>query len=281
MEVGIVLEERKNEWKYFLKRVLTLLRLHISSIIYHLVKNHIYTVRFGPAKGLKRKGGLGFILQIMQLTQEEKFLMNLDLSGQTIYDIGGAEGLFTIFFSRAVGEKGRVVTFEPNPELYNKLIENVKLNKFNHVEVRQIALGKERKKEILAFHSLAPTCGSIEEKEKARILQSKRARTLRVEVDSLDHQIATSSLPKPDFIKIDVQGVELDILLGMTKMIQEYKPKLFVEIHGWGDWEIQNLQRVVKFLIANGYSVYHVESGEMITLHNTQIVKMGEHLYCT
>ena len=129
-----------------MKRMLTLLRLHIIAIIYRLVKNHIYTVRFGLAKGLKRKGGLGFIPlpQIMPLTQEEKFLMNLDLSGQTIYDIGGAAGLFTLFFGRAVGEKGKVVTFEPNPELYNKIIENVKLNKFNHVEVRQIALGKER-----------------------------------------------------------------------------------------------------------------------------------------
>jgi len=260
--------------------MLTRLKLHTSAIIHPLVKNHIYTDRFGLAKGLKVKGGLGFIPQIMPLTQEEKFLMNLDLSGQTIYDVGGAAGLFTLFFGRTVGERGKVVTFEPNPELYNKIIENVELNKFSHVEVLQIALGKEGGKSALAFLPLAPGAGSIHEKEKARILLSKGAKTVEVEVDSLDHQIATSSLPKPDFIKMDVQGVELDILLGMTKTIQQYRPKLFVEIHGWGDWEIENLQRVVKFLISNGYSIYHVESGKMITLYNTQIVKMGEHLYC-
>lgn len=275
-------KERKNEWKHVLRRMRTRIRLHVGAFVYRLVKNHIYTVRFGLTRGLKRKGGLGFVPQILPPTHEEKFLTGLDLSGQTIYDIGGAEGLFTIFFGRAVGEKGKVVAFEPNQELHNKLIENVMLNKFNHVEVRQIALGKERKKEILAFHPLAPTGGSIQEWEKVRILQSKTAKTVEVEVDSIDHQIAKSSLPKPDFIKIDVQGVELDILLGMSKTIQKHKPKLFIEIHASGiDWKTRNLQRVIEFLIANGYLVCHVESGEMITLHNAQIVKANEHLYCT
>lgn len=269
-----------------LKRMLTLLRRNISAIFYPLMKNHIYTVRHGLAKGLKRKGGLGFIPQmyvpqIVQLTREEKFLMNLDLRGQTVYDIGGAEGLFTIFFGRAVGKKGKVVTFEPHPEHYNKIIENIKLNKFNHVEVRQIALGKERKKATLAFLPLAPGSGSLQENIRARILQLKGGKTVEVEVDSLDRQIATSSLPKPDFIKIDVQGVELDVLLGMSRTIKEYRPKFFVEVHGgYKNWKIKNLLRIVGFLIANGYSIYHVESEQMITSSNAQIVKEDEHLYC-
>ncbi len=266
---------------YVLKRMRALLRVKVPATIYPLVKNHIYTTRRGLAKGLKRKGGLGFLPQVAQPTQEDKFLMNLDLNGQTIYDVGGAQGLYTIFFARAVGEKGKVVTFEPNQELCNTIIENVKLNKFNHVEVRQIALGKERKKETLVFNPLAPGGGSLHEKEKARILRSKLAKTVEVEVDSLDHQIATSSLPKPDFIKIDVQGVELDVLLGMNETIQEYKPKLLVEIHGgYKNWEIKNLLRVVEFLIAKTYSIYHVESGKMVTSRNAQIVKQDEHIYC-
>lgn len=274
-------EERRNKWKDFLKRMLTLLRIRISAVVYPLVKNHIYTTRHGLAKGLKRKGGLGFIPQITQLTQEDKFLMNLDLSGQNIYDIGGAHGLFTLFFAQAVGKKGKVVTFEPNPELHKKIIENVKLNKFNNVEVRQIALGKKREKATLAFLSLAPGSGSLEENITAWILQSKDSKTVEVDIDSLDHQIATGRSPKPDFIKIDVQGVELDVLLGMSKTIREYLPKLFVEIHGgYTRWKAQNLQNIVEFLIANGYSIYHVESGEMINLHNAHIVEENEHLYC-
>lgn len=246
------------------------------------MKSHVYTVRYGLTKGLKRKGGLGFIPQIIEPTEEEKFLMNLDLTCGNVYDIGGGYGLFTIFFARAVGKPGKVVTFEPNPMLYNKIIENVNLNCFNNVEVRQIAVGKEGKKETLAFPPGELGIGSMEQHEKSRILSLKGAKTVEVEVDSLDHQIATGNLPRPDLVKIDVQGLELAVLLGMSKTIQKYKPKILVEVHyvPYINWKIRNLQRVVEFLIANGYSIYHVESGRMITLYNAQIVEADEHLYC-
>ena len=102
-----------------------------------------------------------------------------------------------------------------------------------------------------------------------------------MKVDSLDHQIATGNLPKPYFIKIDVQGVELDVLLRMSKTTQKHKPKLLVEIHAIDiHWKTGNLQRVLEFLIANGYSIYHIESEKTVNYSNAQIVNQDEHLYC-
>ena len=86
----------------------------IISVLRPLAKNHIYTSRSGLTKGLKQKGGLGFIPK-RPLTREEKFLLGLDINGQTIYDIGEHAGIFTMFFARSVGKKGKVITFEPNP----------------------------------------------------------------------------------------------------------------------------------------------------------------------
>ena len=68
----------------------------IISVLRSLVKNRVYTSRSGLTKGLKLKSGLGFISR--PLTREEKFLTNLDTNGQTIYDIGGNVGTFTMFF---------------------------------------------------------------------------------------------------------------------------------------------------------------------------------------
>ena len=59
----------------------------IISALMSLVKNRVNTSRSGLAKGLKLKSRLGFIPRPLSL--EEKFLMNLDIHGQTIYDIGG------------------------------------------------------------------------------------------------------------------------------------------------------------------------------------------------
>jgi len=73
-------------------------------LLHFCFKNITYTVRNGLAKGLKRRGGLGFVPQVSPLMQEEKFLINLNLANQTVYDIGGYIGVTTLFFSKAVGK---------------------------------------------------------------------------------------------------------------------------------------------------------------------------------
>ncbi|GAH05454.1 unnamed protein product, partial [marine sediment metagenome] len=57
-------------------------------------------MRGGIAKGLKRKGGFGFIPR--SNTIEEKFLLKLSLKGKIILDIGGFIGIYTLFFAKAV-----------------------------------------------------------------------------------------------------------------------------------------------------------------------------------
>lgn len=252
----------------------------ISFVLRPFLKNYVYTVRHGIANGLERKGGLGFIPNLPPLKQEEKFLMNLDLKGQTIYDIGGFEGIFTIFFARAVGSDGKVITFEPNPMNYKKIIENVKLNKFDNVRVLQIGLGEKKEKTTLAFEDSELAIGSIQKDIKNQILRKRGGKSIDVEVDSLDNQIKTTGLPQPDFIKIDVEGLEMEVLVGMSEIIKKYKPKLFIEIHGIDiQGKIENVQRVVEFLVANTYSIYHVESKMIVVPSNAQIAKEG-HLYC-
>ena len=118
-----------------------------------LFKNYTYTSRRGLAKGLKRKGGLGFIPGASVLSKEDAFLHNLDLQGKTIYDIGAFEGIFTLFFARSVGDRGNVVTFEANPINYKTILDNLKLNQFEQVNVINIALGNEPGKLNLVFRT--------------------------------------------------------------------------------------------------------------------------------
>jgi len=265
------------------KKMYILIRFRLYPMVSRLFDNYVYTARYGLAKGLKRKGGLGFIPKIMKMTEEEKFLADLDLKDQIVFDVGAFTGLLTMFFARAVGKNGKVVAFEPNPSLCNKIKENLMLNNFDNVKVNQLALGRERKKETLAFPSRIPGVGSIEEHEKIRIFQQKRARTVEVEVDSVDNLAEAGKIPRPHFVKIDVQGAELDVLIGMSNTIKMCKPKILVEIHfiPYINWRVKSLQKIVKFLIKNGYSLYHVESGRTVNSSNTHIIKADEHLWCT
>lgn len=278
-----LMKRSRNGVAYLLARVLVILRFNIIPVIlYPLLRNNVYTARRGLAKGLKRMGGLGFIPQIIRPTAEERFLIDLDLSGETIYDVGAAYGIFTLFFAKSVRENGKVFAFEPNPRLCGYLTKNIKLNRFENVEVLQIALGKKTKREMLAFTSREFGIGSLESHEKARILSLKGAQTAEVRVDTIDHLIATGKLHRPDFVKIDVQGLELDVLVGMNVTIQEYKPKIYVEVHSIPhvDWKTENTVRILEFLSARGYSMYHVESGRMLSPADARIVNADQHLYC-
>lgn len=250
------------------------------TLLRYPVRNRVYTVRHGLAKGLKRSGGLGFLPRVSPMTPEEKWLTDLDLNGCVVYDIGSFEGIFTMFFARAVGPAGKVVTFEPHPRNADKVVENVRLNNFQNVEVRRIALGKESSKAILASRSSETGTASLHDSIQGDILKGRHAETFEVEVDSLDRQVARHNLPAPDLVKIDVEGLEMDVLLGMRETMQAHKPNLFIEIHDYLAEETASLRREVEFLIANGYSVFHVEAGSTVGSPE-EIVANAGHLYCT
>jgi FkbM family methyltransferase len=247
-------------------------------------KNHTYTVRHGLATGLRRRGGLAFLPAAIASTperfEEESFLLSLSLEGQTVYDVGGDQGIYTVFFARKVGGHGRVITFEPNPESYRRIVANVELNQFKNVDVRPIGLGAQKGKLTFVFPEGEPARGSADAGIQAQILREKNSRTIEIEVNSLDDEASSCSLPEPALVKIDVEGLEMDVLLGMKGTLRKSHPNLFIEVHG-ADVQSKedNAQQVVKFLLDLGYSVFHVESKQKITHTNIETARQG-HIYC-
>jgi len=238
-----------------------------------LLGNAVYRVRGGVGKGLLRKGGLGFIPR--RVSPEQRFIEGLDLNGLTVYDIGGYEGLFAIAFARAVGADGRVIVFEPNPLNGERIRENVRLNGFDNVVLRQVALGKSKGSCTLVFPEAEPARGSLREDYQASLRSRYGTQTIVVEVDSADHQMSEHALPAPDFVKIDVEASELAVLDGMADCLARHAPELFIEVHSGVD-----LQALVKVLLHHRYTLCHVESGIPITLANCDAACPG-HLHGT
>ena len=246
--------------------------------------NQTYTVRHGLAKGLRRKGGLAFLPAVIPATPErvaeEAFLLSLSLEGQTDYDVGGDQGIYTIFFASKVGVQGRVFTFEPNPQSYRRIVANVELNQFPNVDVRPIGLGAQKGKLTFVFPESEPARGSADAGIQAQILQEKNSRIIEIEVNSLDDETSSSGLPQPDLVKIDVEGLEMDVLLGMKETIRKCHPNLFIEVHGADEQsKDDNAKQVVTFLLDAEYSVFHVESKQNITHANIEAARQG-HIYC-
>lgn len=251
----------------------------IGPILTRVTKHYTHTITYGGI-ALKVKGGFEFRRVSRRFTPEERFLSNLDLKGKTIYDIGCHIGILTIFFAKSAGKTGKIIAFEPNPETYIRIQKNVELNDLDNVEILNIGIGDKRETRMLVVHGDNSAKGSMEKNIQLQILNKKGAKSLQVEVDTLDGCIEANKLPKPDFIKIDIEGMEYNALLGMAETISKYKPSMCIEIHG-ADKEsaIKNVQRIVKFLDLHGYSIYHVESEREVTDNNAQIAKEG-HIFC-
>jgi FkbM family methyltransferase len=141
--------------------------------------------------------------------------------------------------------------------------------------VTALRSGLGRKRETLKFVVAGDdqSTGTAHPDRQARLLNIKGAKSFYVEVDTLDNQIEVNNLPRPDFIKIDVEGLELDVLNGMTQTISEYKPKLLIELHGQSEREIG------EFLIFYNYNINQIEASINITSENINLVR--GHLYCT
>src|SRR5271170_8134869 len=80
----------------------TLKHRAIAWISTHLFDNATYTVRHGLLKGMKRKGGLGWVPSSFSpgiVTAEQKFWSDLNLTGMTVYDVGAFHGLLALFFA--------------------------------------------------------------------------------------------------------------------------------------------------------------------------------------
>ncbi len=258
-----------------------MLKRAVISTLQPFVAQRVYTVRHGLARGLRRRGGLGFVPQLGAPSAEERFLQQLALDGETVFDVGGYEGIFTLFFARCVGPQGRVVTFEPNPRNFARIVENVRLNGFAHVQVQPVALGSAPGRASLVFPADETARGSLETRIADQIRQEQGVVTVDVEVDTLDRQVA-AGLPEPDFVKLDVEGLELDVLHGMRGLLGRRHPRLYIEIHGADvQRKLENVTAVVEFLWAADYHVLHVETNTVLQRPEQLPLGIRGHLYCT
>lgn len=246
--------------------------------------NRIYTVRYGPARGLKRQGGLGwlpaFVPRFHEWGAEETFLEQINWAGLTVYDVGGDQGILTLFFAKRVGPVGQVITFEPNPRSHQRILTNVGLNEFQHVRVLPYGLGQQAASLAFTFPEAEPARGSADPMVRTELGKEQNARFCVIEVKALDDAIRDALLPPPDFIKLDVEGMEWDALCGMRETLSLYRPRLFIEIHGISSKEkTENAVRVVSLLEDGGYRIRHVESGRPISKEQAPAAARG-HLYC-
>jgi len=152
---------------------------------------------------------------------ETQLIKKVIRQGDISVDAGANIGYYTLLFSRLTGESGRVFAFEPAPVNFALLKKNLGINGCSNVEPVQKAVSNITGNASLFLHERNST--------DHRIFRSKdRRRGIDIETTSLDDYFKDFR-GKINFIKIDVQGAELQVLEGMRKILKNHPVKIALE----------------------------------------------------
>jgi FkbM family methyltransferase len=145
-------------------------------------------------------------------------------------DAGANQGEFSITAARVV-PLGRVIAFEPVTEYRQRLLENVRLNGFDNVEVIPVALGEADGSLPIYDQQSAYADGTRNEGLPSLFRSASRSQPIEiVPVRRLDDVLAELGVEKVDVIKLDIEGAEWMALRGALKTITQSRPTLILEI---------------------------------------------------
>lgn len=151
--------------------------------------------------------------------------------GNVVMDVGAHIGSFTLKAAREVGPSGTVLSFEPSAENFNLLSQNVKTNSYSNARLFKTAVGSEPGAAELRVNKRRGT-NSLYENTGMELVSTER-----VPVTTLDSVAKELNLRKVDFMKIDVEGSELEVLRGATGLLSSSKPAIAMETHDFGPTE--------------------------------------------
>jgi FkbM family methyltransferase len=155
----------------------------------------------------------------------------------TALDIGAHSGYFSLIFGECVGENGKVIAFEPNPQVFKNLLINRENNPHLNILTYELACTKENKK--YTFNYSDPNIykdgvnggyfDELSSKDKIKDFHYHQIEVNGVNLDDFLNKNHKSDLDKIKFIKIDAEGYDKEIIKTLSSVISNSHPVIMVE----------------------------------------------------
>jgi len=172
----------------------------------------------------------GLDISVVHVEKEERdFVARFLRPGMTALDIGAHHGLYTTLMSKLVGPSGFVFAFEPSPRERAGLMRHLRLNSCRNVTVLPYAVGSETgTADFFVVEGNRSGASSL----RRPILDGRvEAEKIRVPMTTIDRCLADHDIRHVDFVKMDIEGAELDAFIGAAQLLRgEDKPTLMVEM---------------------------------------------------
>ncbi|TRX20990.1 FkbM family methyltransferase [Flavobacterium franklandianum] len=138
-----------------------------------------------------------------------------------VLDAGANCGHLSIFFSKLVGKNGIVYAFEPDTFNIKRINSNKQLNNdlLDNIRIEELLLWNENK--LVDFYE-AGTVGS------SAVWIPDTDKCVKKEAVRIDHWVTKNNIKKLDFIKMDIEGAEIEALDGCVQTIENLKPNFAI-----------------------------------------------------
>jgi FkbM family methyltransferase len=205
-------------------------------------------------------------------------------SAKCFVDVGAHLGWYTCIATKIM-PYGSVYGFEMDDLNFALLKKNIAINNCTNVAVYNVAVSdspgvvsykREIKRPSVVFRLHANT------------KDEKSVGSVSVNSVTLDEFFKSKGIV-PDVIKVDVEGAEMNVLMGMRQMLRNYKPILFLEIHPSSlHYFKTSTSAILSLLIENDYKVFEIESkrsqeskGRLKPLLQDSMIEGNTMLYTT
>lgn len=148
--------------------------------------------------------------------------------GMVAFDLGANAGYLSLMLAKQVGAAGKVFAFEPLPANHERMRANLALNSQSRVVLVPKAVADKSGGQVFHVHA-SDDMGKLHGSAGRETIY---ANSIQVETISLDDFVYARNNPVPDVIKMDIEGGEVLVLIGMKRLLAEARPLLFIETHG-------------------------------------------------
>ncbi|PSN20147.1 hypothetical protein C7271_03615 [filamentous cyanobacterium CCP5] len=153
------------------------------------------------------------------------FYANYVQEGMTVFDVGANVGRMSLIFSSLSGRNGKVYSFEPARENFQKLKQVCDLCGCKNISLRNLALSDQKKEQnLFVYEEEYSTLNSLVNRPlKEYGIDIEPIKEEIVSVDTVDDFCTDNGIENIDLLKIDVEGAEYQVLLGARKMLENKK----------------------------------------------------------
>ena len=178
------------------------------------------------------------------------FVLSADFRGKTLLDIGANRGIYSIYMSRAAGPSGRVIAFEPQPELKEHLEKMKRSFGLANLTIENVGLSSAPGELLMRRPKAGAGAASF------HIDPAADWEEFKVPVVRLDDYVAQSGIGPVHLIKCDVESHELEVFKGGAATLRRDLPALIFECNH----QIASKGEMFQFLLDLGYEgyFYHV-----------------------